>query len=83
MEDLRTKDQVSKDEKTWKKGQNIKMYLGHIPTFKMVLIKLFKKTYKYIFIFGIIYLILMYPNEIGTFIGDWSYSFWSGLTNKF
>jgi len=83
MEDLRSKEQVSNDGKSWKNGKSDRVYLGHIPTFKMILVKLFKKTYKYVLLCGIIYVILTYPNEIGTLIGNWSYSFWTGLMNKF
>lgn len=81
MEDLRTKEQKKQDEKSWN-SKNSKMYLGHIPSFRMSLWNIFKKMYKYIFFLIIIYLILSYPLEIGTFIGNWSYNFWSGLTNK-
>ena len=82
MEDLRNEEDIKKDEKNWSRN-SIQTFTSHIPTIWMIIKIFVKKTFKYFLLGAIIIAILAYPNEVGTFIGDWSFDFWSGLTNKF
>jgi hypothetical protein len=82
MEDLRNEEQIAKDEQSWSK-KSIHTFTAHIPTIWQIIKIFIRKTFKYFLIAGIIISILAYPNEIGTFIGNWSYEFWTGLTSKF
>lgn len=82
MEDLRNEEQIAKDERSWSK-KSVHTFTAHIPTIWQIIKIFFIKTFKYFLIGGIILAILIFPNEIGTFIGNWSYEFWSGLTSKF
>lgn len=90
MEDLR-------DEKTKSIEEGVKPKLTKWGIFVAILTKInfyinfyIKKiltreyALQYYIILGILlFLIAKYPLEIGTFIGDWMYYIWSGLTKNF
>jgi hypothetical protein len=82
MEDLRNEEQIKKDEKSLTK-RSIHTFTGHIPTIWQIIKLLTIKYFKYIVLVSVVVAILAYPSEIGTFIGNWSYDFWTGLTAKF
>jgi hypothetical protein len=82
MEDLRNDEQIKKDEKNWSKN-SVQTFTGHLPTIWQIIKIFFMKTFKVWVGVVLIILTLMYPNEIGSFIGNWTYEFWTGLTNKF
>ena len=82
MEDLRKEEDIQKDEQSWSK-KSIHTFTGHIPTIWQIIKLFFIKTFKYFIIAGVVLAVLIYPNEIGTFIGNWSFEFWTGLTSKF
>lgn len=72
MEDLRTKSQIKKEEGIGFKSNNT------------IFVKLFLlKYYKHILYILIILLLMLFPYEIGNFIGNWIYNFIKGLTYKF
>lgn len=72
MEDLRTKSQIKKEEGIGFKRNNT------------IFVKLFLlKYYKHILYILIILLLMLFPYEIGNFIGNWIHNFIKGLTYKF
>lgn len=81
MEDLRADSEILK-EVIDKDAQKL-----YYPSFKVRVVVWFsknkKKLFKYIAIVLFSTLLLKYPTEIGTFIGDWSYAFYTSITKNF
>ncbi len=85
MEDLRDEKKKNKEEgKKPSTTTSEKWVIINAVLFKIYTRTLFVfKTYKYFWIAIGIILLALFPIEIGLFIGDWSFFFWTGLIKNF
>ena len=81
MEDLRPQEDINKESLS----NTEQAY--YYPTLKMKILELYvkykKRAMKLVLISLISFFVLKYPTEIGTFIGDWSFNFYTSLTKNF
>jgi len=82
MEDLRDIKNKQTDNNNLE-GRDVSTYLGHIPTLWDNIWSIKYLLLKIIFIGTFSVCLVLYPNEIGTMVGNWVYDFYSGLVNKF
>jgi len=79
MEDLRKKDK-SITESFTKENRNITIFKGLKSTASNLK---FKNILIIILILFFLVMFILYPNEIGNFIGQWIFDFYSGLVEPF
>lgn len=83
MEDLRDNETIEKENGVKKSFINHKFdFFGNLSDLYIITLLVIKK-YKYFFIFLLLMLFSIYPNEIGIFIGDVIYNFIEGLIKNF
>jgi hypothetical protein len=83
MEDLRDNETIEKEDGVKKSIINHKINIfGNLSDLYMITLLIIKK-YKFFFILSFLILFIIYPNEIGTFIGDIIYNFVEGLMKNF
>lgn len=90
MEDLRDEKTKNKEEgvvkeiSRWDIINAVVNKINYKINFYIKKIKSREFALHYYLLMGLfIFLIATYPLEIGTFIGDWVFYFWSGITKNF
>ena len=82
MEDLRKPKTLIKESGKVKKVKlsiKIELFLNKL----YLRIINFIKYYKYLCIFIVLLLFFIFPRQIGDFLGDWSYIFYTEITKNF